>query len=134
MDWMELLKQFFIVCVFPFLGLLGVYVCKWLDSKREKVNVEIDNELCKEYVDMLTETIKDCVIATNQTYVESLKSKGEFGVEAQKEAFQKTFDAVLTILSDEAKEYLTAIFGDLTVYITNKIEEEVVENKKKDTE
>ena len=35
-------------------------------------------------------------------------------------------------LSDEAKDYLTHAFGDLTIYITNKIEEEVVENKKRD--
>lgn len=132
MDWMELLEQFFIVVLIPLLGALTVFICNVLNAKNKQIQAEVDNELCKKYADMLTETIKECVVATNQTYVESLKEKGEFGVEAQKEAFQKTYEAVLAILSDEAKEYLTHAFGDLTIYITNKIEEEVVENKKRD--
>jgi len=31
---------------------------------------------------MLTSTVSRCVIATNQTYVEALKQKGEFGLDA----------------------------------------------------
>lgn len=132
MDWMEILEQFFMVVLIPLLGALTVFICNLLNAKNKQIQTEVDNELCKKYANMLTETIKECVVATNQTYVESLKQKGEFGVEAQKEAFQKTYEAVLAILSEDAKEYLTNAFGDLTVYITNKIEEEVVENKKKD--
>lgn len=132
MDWMEILEQFFIVVLIPLLGALTVFICNVLNAKNKQIQTETDNELCKKYADMLTETIKECVVATNQTYVESLKEKGEFGIEAQKEAFQKTYEAVLAILSEDAKKYLTNAFGDLTVYITNKIEEEVVENKKKD--
>ena len=40
-----------------------------------------------------------------------------------------TSKAVLDILSDDAKEYLTAAVGDLNVYITKKIEAEVNLNK-----
>ena len=46
-----------------------------------------------------------------------------------KVAFQKTYDAVIAILSDDAKEYLTHVYGDLTVFITNMIEAEVNRNK-----
>jgi hypothetical protein len=31
----------------------------------------------------------------------------------------------MSVLTDEAKVYLTSIYGDLTAYITNKIEAEV---------
>ena len=78
---------------------------------------------------MLDKTITDCVIATNQTYVEALKDKDAFTAEAQKEAFNKTYNAVLAILSDDAKEYLTNAFGDLEAYIKSKIEAEVNMNK-----
>ena len=78
---------------------------------------------------MLGETISACVIATNQTYVENLKKDQLFDAEAQKEAFQKTYDAVMAVLTDEAKMYLASIYGDLTTYITNKIEAEVKLNK-----
>ena len=74
---------------------------------------------------MLSETITACVIATNQTYVEALKKQNAFTVEAQKEAFTLTYNAVMAVLTDDAKKYLTAIYGDLTAYITTKIEAEV---------
>ena len=78
---------------------------------------------------MLSKTITDCVIATNQTYVDSLKAQGKFDAEAQKKAFNMTLTAVLSILNDEAKEYLTAVYGDLNTYITKQIEAAVNKNK-----
>ena len=79
---------------------------------------------------MLTDTISACVIATNQTYVEALKKENAFTKEAQQQAFDMTFNAVMDVLTDDAKEYLTHIYGDLTAYISNKIEAEVQINKK----
>ena len=78
---------------------------------------------------MLTNTISQCVIATNQTYVESLKKEGKFDLEAQKIAFNKTKTSVLQLLSAEAKIYLTTVVGDLDSYIDNIIEAEVNLNK-----
>jgi hypothetical protein len=63
-------------------------------------------------MDMLTDTIINCVIATNQTYVEALKNKNAFDAEAQKEAFERTYRAVLDILSKEAYEQLTEFLVD----------------------
>jgi hypothetical protein len=80
-------------------------------------------------MDMLTQTISDCVIATNQTYVDALKQQGKFDLEAQKVAFELTSNAVLEILSAEAQEYLANAVGDLNSYITKKIEAEVNYNK-----
>lgn len=129
MDWLELLFQIFEVCIIPLLGVLTAFAIKFINAKATEINAKHDNEILAKYVTMLSETIADCVIATNQTYVESLKAQGSFGAEAQKIAFQKTFDSVVAVLSDEAKEYLAAAYGDLTAYITNKIEAEVNLNK-----
>jgi hypothetical protein len=81
-------------------------------------------------MDMLETTIVDCVIATNQTYTEALKKQNAFTAEAQKEAFAKTYNAVMAILSQDAVDYLTAFVGDLDLFIKQKIEAEVSENKK----
>lgn len=75
------------------------------------------------------ETITDCVVATNQTYVDALKEQNAFDKEAQEIAFQKTFTAVMDVLSEDAKEYLTHIYGDLTAFITTRIEAEVKAHK-----
>ena len=74
------------------------------------------------YLSMLSTTVTECVIATNQTYVEALKKEGKFDLEAQKKAFEMTQDAVMLILTDEAKKYLSAAVGDLNVYISQQIE------------
>lgn len=129
MDWLDLLFQIFEVCIIPLLGVLTAFVIKFIKAKEQEINAKHDNEVLAKYVTMLSETITDCVIATNQTYVESLKAQGSFDAEAQKIAFQKTFDSVMLVLSAEAKEYLTQAYGDLNAYITQKIESEVNLNK-----
>ena len=77
----------------------------------------------------LIDTISACVIATNQTYVNSLKGQNAFDAEAQKKAFEMTYNAVIAVLSEDAKDYLTNIYGDLSVYIMNMIEAEVNRSK-----
>ena len=102
---------------------------KFIKAKELELNAKHDNEILAKYITMLSDTITDCVIATNQTYVDSLKAQGSFDAEAQKIAFQKTFDSVMLILSAEAKEYLANAYGDLAAYIANRIEAEVNLNK-----
>lgn len=125
MDWMEILFKLFELVLIPLLGILTTYFVKWLKAKEKEVNNKLDNDTLEKYVSMLSRTITDCVIATNQTYVESLKQQGSFDEAAQKEAFNKTYEAVIAVLSDDAKEYLTNIYGDLTAYLTTRIEAEV---------
>ena len=91
----------------------------------EEAKKKTNNDILNKYVQMATDTITNCVIATNQTYVNSLKEQGKFDEAAQKEAFQKTYQAVLLILSDDAKEYLNNAFGDLNKYLQEKIESTV---------
>lgn len=130
MEYSEIITSIFQVCIIPLLGVLTTFFVKWVNAKSEEIQMNIDDATMKKYVDMLADTITDCVIATNQTYVESLKQQGKFDMNAQKEAFSLTSAAVMEILSDEAKVYLTAAVGDLNAYITQKIEAEVNINKK----
>ena len=125
MEWMTLLYQIFELCVIPLLGVLTMYLVQFIKMKSQEIADKTDSELADKYIQMLTDTITTCVIATNQTYVESLKKQGKFDAEAQKEAFELTYNAVMAVLTDEAKHYLAAIYGDLTAYITTRIEAEV---------
>lgn len=121
----ELVNQLFEIVLIPLLGVLVAFFVKWVNAKSAEIAVGTDNVLMNKYLLMLTTTITDCVIATNQTYVDSLKVEGKFDVEAQKKAFSLTCDAVLSILTDDAKEYLSESLGDLESYITSKIESQV---------
>ena len=131
-----LLSSIFEVCIIPLLGVLTAYAVAFLKAKKEEILAKIatnktqeEKELTSKYLNMVEKTVTDCVMATNQTYVDSLKQEGKFDAEAQKTAFNKTLDAVLAILTDDAKVYLTQIFGDLNVYLTNLIECQVKINK-----
>ena len=126
---MTLLAQIMEIVVIPLLGILTAYIVKIVNAKLEEISASHKNEFEKKYIDMLNDTISDCVIATTQTYVESLKKQGRFDAEAQKEAFNQTYSAVMGILSEEAKKYLNEAIGDLNLYITQKIEAEVSINK-----
>lgn len=126
---MDLLTQIFQLCIIPLLGILTKYLVDYLSAKRDEIKNSTNNETAQKYTDMLYQTISDCVIATNQTYVNSLKNSNTFDEEAQKEAFNKTLTAVMAILSDDAKEYITETTGDLNVYLTQLIEAEVNKNK-----
>lgn len=129
MEWLPLLYQILEVCIIPLLGILTAYVVKYINAKSTELQNKVDSNTADKYIAMLSDTITACVIATNQTYVEALKKENAFTAEAQKEAFNLTFNAVMTVLTEEAKQYLTNIYGDLTTYITNKIEAEVKLNK-----
>ena len=125
MDWLNLLYQILEVCIIPLLGILTAYFVKFINIKSSEIQNKVKNDNADKYIAMVADTVSACVIATNQTYVEALKKQNAFTAEAQKEAFKLTYDAVMAILTDEAKTYLTEIYGDMSAYITTKIEAEV---------
>lgn len=129
MEWLDLANDIFRLCIVPLLAVLTTYLVNYLKAKSDELVKDSDNELERKYMAMLADTITDCVLATNQTYVEALKNQNAFTKEAQEEAFRQTFDAVMAVLNDDAKAYLTNVYGDLTVYLTQKIEAEVNRSK-----
>ena len=125
----EIIIQIFQLCIIPLLGILTKYLVDYLNAKRDELNAKTENETAEKYTTMIFNTITKCVIATNQTYVNSLKEQNAFDAEAQKTAFNKTMNAVLEILSEDAKQYIIETTGDLNTYLTNLIEAEVNKNR-----
>lgn len=129
MEWMEILAQFMQLVLLPLLGALTTFLVVLIKRKGDEIAAKTDSELQKKYVEMLTTTIADCVSATSQTYVESLKKQGAFDAEAQKKAFEMSYNAVFRVLTEDAKEYLNAVYGDLEAYVTQRIEAQVKATK-----
>lgn len=125
----ETLNMLFTMVIIPLIIAVSGFVIKFLNTKSKELQAKVDNDTADKYIGMVAATVEACVIATNQTYVSTLKAAGKFDAEAQKEAFQKTFDAVLAILTEDAKEYITEATGDLSIYLTNLIEASVNANK-----
>ena len=101
------------------------YLLTYINKKKQALQQDINNELVTKYTDLIEQTIIDCVTATNHTYVEALKKEGAFTKEAQREAFSRTLNNIMSILTEDCYEYLTTITSDVDKYIANKIEAEV---------
>ena len=129
MGWLNILQQIFELCIIPLLAIITRSLVIYISTKKDELKNKTDNELAKKYLDLLNDTIANCVIATNQTYVEALKKENAFTADAQKAAFEKTYQAVIATLSEEAQKYLPEVVGDLQTYITQKIEASVNQNK-----
>ena len=111
------------------LSALFAYLIVYINKKKQALLENSKSEIEKKYIEKISKTITDCVIATNQTFVETLKKENAFTKEAQEEAFQKTITNVMSILNEDCIEYLESITSDITVYLRNQIEAEVNKNK-----
>ena len=125
MNWTNVLEQVFELVVYPVVSIAGIYLTYLISVKISEIKQKISDERAKKYLDFLDSAISNAVIATTQTYVESLKKQGKFDAAAQKAAFKLTYDAVMGVLTADAIKYLTTAVGDIETYITNKIETNV---------
>lgn len=119
------IQQVFELCIVPLLGVITTYIVKLIQKKNKEIDAHLnDEQLCK-YNDALAKIIQDAVISTNQTYVDALKGKNAFDKDAQRKAFALTQEKVKSLLTEEAQDVLAEAYGDLTLYITTRIEAEV---------
>lgn len=125
MDFVTLVPVLFQVVLIPLLAILTKYITTLIQIKINELTESKNDKTFTKYMTMLQDTVIDCVIATNQTYVEALKTQGKFDAEAQKVAFQKTYDAVMQILTEDAVTYLNEALGDLDAYVNTLIEAQV---------
>ena len=122
MEWLEFANEA-VQVLLPIAALalataITYYVGKLVKAGQDKS----ENEKVDKYLGMLDVTIHNAVLATTQTYVEALKGKNAFDKESQQKAFEMTYNAVMGVLTDEAKKYLAEAVGDLQLYVTSQIE------------
>lgn len=129
MELKELLTTITQTVIIPLLIALVGYAVKWLNAKANEIKTKTKDETTKKYISMLNDTIVSAVIAVNQTYVDALKEKNAFDIEAQKEAFNRVYETIIATMTEESDRYLSEAIGDLDEYIKTKIEEAVKEHK-----
>lgn len=130
MEWNVVIMKVFELCIIPLLGAVTVYVVNLIKKRVDALTKESNNVLANKYLEGLEATVVNCIKATNQTYVETLKKEGSFDKAAQEEAFKKTYEAVMAIVTDDAQKYLQEITKDVPTLVTNLIEAKIAETKK----
>lgn len=125
----ELLMTLIQAVIIPAIPILVGYLVKLLKAKAEQTTVKINNELVRQYLQEAIDAVLQAVTYTAQTYVDSLKKQGKFDADAQKVAFTKAKEIALQLLTEDAKNLITDLYGDLTVWLDTKIEQTVKEQK-----
>lgn len=120
---MEFVQNILYAIITAAVPVLTVYACKFLQALYEEHKGKIKNETIRTVLGNVTDMIASAVTTTTSTYVKSLKAEGLFDADAQKEAFNKTYEAVKQQLTAESKEIIEQVYGDIETYLTNKIEE-----------
>jgi hypothetical protein len=126
---MEFLQELLYAILTAATPILTFYACKFLQALYAEHKGKIKNETVRNVLQNVTDMIASAVTTTTSTYVKALKADNLFDVEAQKNAFNMTYDAVKKQLTVESKKVIEEVYGDLETYLTNKIEE-LVENLK----
>ena len=127
---MEILKDILYILITAAVPVLTTYICKFLYAKWTEGKAKIENEKISTTLDSVVTMVLDVVESVNQTFVDELKKKGEFTEESAKEAFNKSKETALKMLSNDAAEIITMVYGDIDVYIDTLIEATVKQLKK----
>ena len=125
MDIKQGIQDVLYLIITGILPLLITYGILFLKVKIKEQEKNLENDQLVKYIDAATDAISKAVLTVNQTYVDALKKEGKFDAEAQKKAFKQTYEAVISILSEDAKQYIKETTNDLNTYLTQLIEAEV---------
>lgn len=127
---MEFLQNLLYAIITAAVPVLTAFLCTWLKSLYDNNKIKIKNEKISAMLANVTDIIVAAVETTTNTYVKQLKANDLFDAEAQKEAFNRTFETVKKQLTADAIKIIEEVYGDAEVYLTNKIEQFVEELKK----
>lgn len=125
----DLIRELLLAVATVCLPIITAYVVKAIKKFGDNAAADTEDLKISGYIDEITQAITQAVSSTSQTYVDSLKESGEFTIEAQKIALQKSIETAKAILSPAALEFIDNVYGDFVEYVTPKIEAEVRKQK-----
>lgn len=125
----DLISDLLVAVVTVCVPIFTAYIVKAIQKAGDNAAADTEDLKVRGYIEEITAAITQAVSCTSQTYVDALKESGEFTLEAQKEALQKSIETAKSILSPAALEFIDDVYGDFVEYVTPKIEAEVRKQK-----
>lgn len=119
---MEMFREFLFELALACIPIITVYLGKFIYAKWEETRGNITNTKIQNTLDDVVDMVVNVVQATNQIMVDELKKNGEFTKESATEAFIKSKETALKMLSDEAAGIIEDVYGDVSEYLDVLIE------------
>lgn len=125
----EVFKTVLTILLTAFLSTLLIMLGQWVHKLFQVWKQKVNNEMLKSLIDKLDYVVQKCIDATNQTFVNDIKNGGKLTEEQKKEAFDKTFQDIMNMLTQDDLDKIAEQFGDVPTYIKNTIEATIGNNK-----
>ena len=111
------------------LPIITTYIVKIMRVKIRDIKFESMDYAHRIWIERAADIVADIVLQVQQTYVSSLKNKGEFTPEAAKEAKEKAVALANELIADELKKTIADIYSSFDEWLDIQIEKNVIENK-----
>lgn len=131
---LDLIYDIFQIAIIPLLGVLVPFVVMAIKNKSKQIQAQTNSDIINEYIAIAEKVVVDCVVATNQTVVDTLKKQGVFTKEEWANAFETTRENIFAILTEAEKEVLAQVYSDLDTWVDTKIEATVKTLKERECE
>ena len=118
MNWSEILTEALISLIGLLFSALGVFLTYL-------INKYVKDQKAKDIINSLRQVVRDSVFEVYQTYVQELKERDIFNVEAQKVALERCLRLIKTNMSSDVKTWLEANYGDFTPYLKSLVEAQI---------
>lgn len=123
MNWESILTEVILSVLGVVFTALGGLVSYWISKK-------IKDDKLRGIMTSLNDVVKKATLEVYQTYVEGLKEKNIFDIEAQKTALSRALKIIETNCTQEVKEWLKSNVSDVQEYLKGLIEAQIALLKK----
>lgn len=128
-NWPDFFSSLVNIVLIPAIIYVVKYLVDFFKTWVEDKLTTLQDSTAEKYLKEINDIIAQAVMCTTQTYVDALKAQGSFDSEAQKEAFRRTKETVLSLLAGEAMGFIEDLYGDANLWLETKIEQTVKEQK-----
>jgi hypothetical protein len=108
--------------ILPLLTVLVGYVVAFIGKKSKEIQENTQSAIAKKYIDFAEKTVIQVVDKIFQTYVDTLKDKGEWNEETAQIAYSMAKMEVLKLLTTQARDAITMMYSDLDAWLETQIE------------
>lgn len=125
-NFLSALLQAVLIAAVP---VLSAFAAKGFVALANYLGVKMENATLAKYAQEISQAVSTAVTYVSQTYVDELKKSGTFTEENQKTAIEKAMEVAKQQLTQQALDFISSAYGDISQYLTSLLEAEVRNQK-----
>ena len=111
------------------LPIITTYAIKIMRAKLTEIRYNSMESAHQDWIYRAVDIVADIVLQVQQTFVDSLKNRGEFTPENAKEAKDKAVKLANELIAEEIKDAINTVYGSFDEWLDVQIEKNVIQNK-----